>query len=135
MLQFYFLSVAANALSGFILFTGHDEEEDTSPGFRFSPENRTFRLVLGIVSALTGVLKILSVIPGDIPVIGDLIPALAGFFAGFALIFKYYRQGTSLSSDRSEKIAALIAVNQRWVGVAAMASSALHFLFPTVLLL
>ncbi|MDR1430354.1 MAG: hypothetical protein LBI85_08705 [Spirochaetaceae bacterium] len=135
MLQFYVLSILANALAGFILFTCSDDGDASETGFRFSPENRTFRLVLGIVSALTGVLKILSVISGDVPVIGDLIPALAGIASGFALIFKYYRQGSSLPSERSEKIEALITVNQRWVGVVAMASAALHFLFPTVLLL
>jgi hypothetical protein len=135
MLQFYFLSILANALSGFILFTASDDEPPSDTGFRLSPGNRTFRLVLGIISSLTGVLKILSSISGDIPVIGDLIPALAGLFAGFALIFKYYRQGSSLSSERVEKIETLITVNQRWVGIAAMASAVLHFLFPTVLLL
>ncbi|MDR0389154.1 MAG: hypothetical protein LBH73_03720 [Spirochaetaceae bacterium] len=123
-------------MSGFILFTGHAEAETSSEtGFKFSLDNQNFRLALGIVSALTGVLKILSVVSGDIPVIGDLIPALTGFFAGFALIFKYYRQKSSLASERSEKIEALITVNQRWVGIAAMAAAALHFLFPTVLLL
>ncbi|QQO08062.1 hypothetical protein [Breznakiella homolactica] len=137
MLQFYFLSIFLNAVSGYILFTGAgwDAVSDDEKGFKLSPSNGTFRLVLGIAAAAVGILKILSVISGDVPVIGDLIPALAGLLAGFVLIFDYYRRKTTVDSEKSEKISTLVNANYKWIGIVAMAAAGLHFLFPTVLLL
>ena len=134
MLQFYFLSIVLNALAGYILITG-DSEGDSILGFNFSLKDESLRLVLGILSALMGLLKILSVAPGDVPVIGDLFPALTGFLAGFILISEYYRKRASGDVLEGGKKFALLAANKKIVGIAALAAAALHFLFPTVLLL
>jgi hypothetical protein len=133
MAQFYFLSIITNALGGFTLFTARGGEK--AGGTLGILANETFRLILGIAAAAVGVLKILSPAAGDVLIVGDLIPALLGFCTGFALIFTYYRSRSSLESEGAEKLESLIAVNQRWVGIAAMVSAALHFLFPSVLLL
>jgi hypothetical protein len=135
MLQFYFLSVVLNALAGYVLLKG---DEDSPIVFKsgFSLKNETFRLVLGIASALVGLMKLLSVVEGDVPVIGDLFPSLAGFLAGFVLIFEYYRGRASVEiTDRVEKVDRLLIANKKVIGVAAIAASVLHFLFPRVLLL
>jgi len=137
MLQFYFLSIVMNALAGYILITG-DEDSRSPLVFKggFSIKDETFRLVVGIISALTGLMKILSVVDGDVPVIGDFFPALAGFLSGFILIFEYYRTRTSLeSSDSTEKVNRLLVANKKVIGMAAIVAAVLHFLFPTVLLL
>ncbi|MCL2204965.1 MAG: hypothetical protein FWB82_00345 [Treponema sp.] len=135
MLQFYFLSIALNALAGYILISGSEEGPLV---FRsgFSLNDETFKLVVGVVSSLVGLMKILSVIEGDVPVIGDLLPAVAGILAGFTLIFEYYRSRTSLeTTDHVAKIDRLLAANKKVIGVAAIVSAVLHFLFPRVLLL
>ena len=135
MQQFYFLSIVLNVLSGYILIS---KEEDGGLKFKsgFSLKDETFRLVVGILSVITGLLKILSATEGDIPVIGDLIPALTGFLTGFILIFEHYRNRLSLDeNEQSEKIDRLLVSNKRVIGITAIIVAALHFLFPKVLLL
>jgi hypothetical protein len=136
MIQFYFLSIVLNALAGYILAFGTDIDDiEVESKIRIPVHTETFRLVLGIVTILVGLLKILSAIQGDVPVIGDLIPALVGFLAGFILIFEYYRSRSAIDSEHTEKIEQLLINNKKWIGFFAIAAAALHFLFPTVLLL
>ena len=135
MLQFYFLSIVLNAIAGFILVGG---EESGALEFKkgFSLYSDTTKLVVGILSMLTGLLKILSAVEGDVPVIGDLIPALTGILAGLVLIFDYYRNHSTLEiSEGPEKVNRLLSANKRIIGVAALIAAALHFLFPKVMLL
>jgi len=135
MLQFYFLSIALNALAGYILITGN---EDGALGFKsgLSLKGESFKLVVGILAVITGLLKLLSVVEGDVPVVGDLFPALAGFLSGFILIFEYYRNRSSLEvSGHTEKVDRLLVANKKVIGIAALIAAAMHFLFPKVLLL
>jgi hypothetical protein len=80
-------------------------------------------------------LKILSSVPGDIPVLGDLLPALAGFITGFILLFEYYRGRTSVESEKARRLEGLLAKHKKWLGFFSIAVAGLHFLFPTVLFL
>ncbi|MDR0400219.1 MAG: hypothetical protein LBH51_04680 [Treponema sp.] len=136
MIQFYFLSILLNLAGGFVLFSNNEggvrsviEDE-----IHFSLRNETFRLVLGVLCAVVGLLKFLSPVQGDIPVVGDLISAAAGLVTGFVLLFDYYR-GRSFFEDGDGGVKAVITVNRRWIGLAAMIAAALHFIFPGVLLL
>jgi hypothetical protein len=136
MIQFYFLSIILNALTGYTLITDTGEEDAViESGFRWSLHNETCRLILGILTILMGLLKILSAIQGDVAVIGDLIPALAGFLSGFVLAFEYYRNRSTLEPEHTEKIEYLLIRNKKWIGFIALIAAALHFLFPSVLLL
>jgi hypothetical protein len=136
MIQFYFLSILLNALTGYLLVMENDTGDSTlETVFRFSLKNETIRLALGILTMLMGLLKILSSVQGDIPVIGDLIPALAGLGAGFLLVLEYYRGRSGQDSEKTEKVEGILVKHRRWVGFIALASAALHFLFPQVLLL
>ena len=135
MVQFYFLSIVLNALAGYILLKGNEEG---ALGFKsgLSLKDESFRLVVGILSVLVGLLKILSVVEGDVPVIGDLFPALAGLLSGFILISEYYRGRSTMEvPERAEKVNRLLVANRKIIGVAALAAAVLHFLFPKVLLL
>ena len=135
MLQFYFLTVFLNALAGYILFTG---DENGVLEFRsdFSLRDETFKFIVGILSVVTGLLKILSPIEGDIPVIGDLVPGIANFLSGFILIFEYYRNRSSMdNSERTDRIDRILIRNKKIIGAAAIIAAILHFLFPKVLLL
>jgi hypothetical protein len=136
MIQFYFLSVLLNGLVGYLLV---NEKEPALPsieaGLGFSLKNETVRLVLGIMTALTGVLKLLSPVPGDLVVIGDLIPACAGLAGGFSLVFEYYRSRAGLESERMDRLEGFLTRHKKKIGYIALVSAALHFLFPPVLLL
>jgi hypothetical protein len=139
MIQFYFLSIVLNALSGYVLTRepgdGGDDVADAglNTGFPMSLQNETGRLILGVLTIVMGLLKILS--SADLPVVGDLIPALAGFLAGFALVFEYYRSRSTLEPEHTDKIEQLLIHNKKWIGFLALAVAALHFLFPSVLFL
>jgi hypothetical protein len=136
MIQFYFLSILLNGVTGYVLGIEQEGDEGSlDTGFKFSFRNATFRLVLGILAVLTGLLKLLSVTSGDIPVIGDLVPALTGFVVGFILVFEYYNSRSELSTEKADKLALFLKRNRKWIGFIAIASAALHFLFPSVLLL
>lgn len=136
MIQFYFLSIFCNALTGYILISsGEKQGNSIADDFRLPVHNETFRLILGVLTMVTGLLKILSATTGDVPVIGDLIPAAAGFLAGFILVYEFYRERSELPPEQTEKLENLLIKNKRIAGFVALAAAALHFLFPTVLLL
>ncbi|MDR0629159.1 MAG: hypothetical protein LBG24_05910 [Treponema sp.] len=101
-------------------------------------EHDTLRLILGIVSIITGLFKLLSAVQGDIPVIGDLIPALSGFASGSTLVLAYYRARTSFPQTSSPEITALeriLDTHKRQIGFLALGTAVLHFLFPQALLI
>jgi hypothetical protein len=147
MLQFYLLSVLMNALAGYILFFGDSSESGGVLEWKcgFSVKDETYRFVVGILSAFTGLFKLLSSIQGDLPLIGDIVPAATGFMCGFILIFEYYRNRSAENSSESardsgqesddKKTSGFLVANKKLVGAAAMIAAVLHFLFPTVLLL
>ena len=139
MLQFYFLSVLMNAVAGYILFFG---SPDGVLDFRcgFSVKAETFRLVVGILSAIAGLFKLLSWVRGDLPLIGDIVPAATGFLCGFILIFEYYSTRSASTdlgqeTENGNKNIGFLVANKKLIGGAAMIAAVLHFLLPSVLLL
>jgi hypothetical protein len=135
MLQFYFLSILCNAASGYILFRNEEYPTSDDRSFKFSIHNESFRLTLGIITCVTALLKVLSVVPNDVWVIGDIVPALTGLLAGFVLVFRYYRHHSDIESEKTDKLESFFENNRKWIGIVAMAAALLHFLFPAVMLL
>jgi len=136
MVQLYFLSILCNALSGYVLFAGNDNETSEKP-LKFT-DNPTFNLVLGILSAVTGVLKLLSPTVDKIPILGDLVPAITGIAAGLVLIFGIYRQNTSsvsTSTNSLDSLAGTLLAFRKPLGLGLLAVALLHFLFPQALFL
>jgi hypothetical protein len=134
MLPFYFLSVLMNAAIGYILAFGSEETMEDE-GLSFSLNNQVFRLVLGALSMITGILKLLSPVGGNIPVIGDLFPALTNMTGGFVLVFEYYRTKTTINTEASEKMGEIITKNRKLAGFVCLGAAVLHFVFYSVLFL
>jgi hypothetical protein len=136
MVQLYFLSILCNALSGYVLFAGNDNGTSEKPlSFTGNP---TFNLVLGILSAVTGILKLLSPTVDKIPILGDLVPALSGIAAGLVLIFGIYRQSVpsvSTSTNSLDNLAGTFLSFRKPLGLGLLAVALLHFLFPQALFL
>ena len=132
MLQFYFLSVFLNILAGYLLIFGEEGvSEESKNDLAFKAE--TFRLIVGVLSAFTGLTKLFSPLQGNIPVIGDLIPAVSGIVCGFVLLFDYYRNRTSVDdSEHTKRIDGMLVGNKRLIGAVAFVAAVLHFLFPRV---
>ncbi|MBT3273192.1 MAG: hypothetical protein HN368_08570 [Spirochaetales bacterium] len=137
MIQIYFLSILSNILGGLVLSAGHYSEKFTGLASvkEFSDARPGFRVTLGVVAFLTGFLKLLTVTRGDVPVVGDLLPALAGLVVGVTLLFDRYKEKSTVPSKMIEKADNLLLKNRTILGTAGMLAGVLHFLIPGVLLL
>lgn len=139
MIQLYFLSILFNGVTGYILVQGDAEKNEIETSLKFSLRGGTFRLILGVLSAVTGALKLLSPVMEKVPILGDLVPALAGLVAGFILIFGYYREHASIAvfedEGRLDHIGGTFLKYQKAAGLALLAAAILHFLFPQALFL
>jgi hypothetical protein len=137
MIQIYLLSVVTNILAGVALsIDGVEDRLRISSVFNadlFSSSG--FRLGLGIATFLAGFFKILSVTSGDVPVVGDLIPALSGVIQGMILAVLYYQSRSEVSSPALDAINKVFVSNRSMFGTAGILIGFLHFLFPTVLFL
>ena len=136
MLQFYFLSIVTNVLGGFALASGTIGERFTglsSLGELF--EKNSTRMILGIITIILGIFKLLSVTKGDIPVVGDLIPALSGIAIGITLTVESYKQRSDVTNPAVERIDNVFVRNKSLIGIIGIVVGVLHFLFPTVLFL
>jgi len=134
MLQFYFLSIVMNLLAGYLLFFG-DEKGPLEFKNTFPLNAETFRLSVGIISMITGLLKLLSPVEGDLLIIGDIVPAASGLLCGFALVFEYYRNRSTINEQQPEKLENFLSRNRKILGAAALIAAILHFFAPRVLLL
>lgn len=119
-----------------LLFVGKDSREfDVSGNVPAIAYDDTFRLVLGILTGATGFFKLLSAVRGDVPVLGDLFPALAGFAGAFIILYDFYRDRSVPGGDRLPSFLRFIVQSKRYVGMGCLIAACLHFLFPTVLFL
>ncbi len=98
-------------------------------------DDPTFRLVIAILSGFTGILKLLSTIQNDVPVIGDLIPAIAGLAACFALLIEYYIQKSSVELKLPAVLSTIFIGGRKYLGIFCIIAGVLHFIFPRVLFL
>ena len=138
MIQLYVLSILCNGLAGYVLFSLKDDDIDSVP---LSLNNPTFHLALGILSFVTGVLKLLSPIPSSINaargvlIIGDLLPAAAGIAAGIVLIFGLYRRNVSVSSGGLDQIGKNLLAFRRPVALGLFAAAVIHFILGELIFL
>ena len=137
MVQFYFLAVCLNLVGGFVLAAPYFQER--FPGvlsFRETIYDKTaFRI--GLISSLLliGILKIISVFNGDIIIVGDLLPVLMLLISGFTLLIEYISENNEAEKGFIKKMDSIFVKHSSIVGVAAIVSGALHFIFPGVLFL
>ncbi len=139
MIQFYFLSIVLNLAGGYALCADIPLPKPGSfDGVRVFLHDRGVRLVLGILMAVTGVFKLLNAIRGDLPVVGDFLPATAGIAGGIALLVELYNSADVDSSGAERKpgrAERLFMQNKSIIGIAAMITGVVHFAFPMVLFL
>lgn len=161
MAQFYFLSILLNIIAGLILVYGNalsknagsdsDGLSEVADGFGAEGEvaghaapspvtfasldNKIFRLVVGVLSVFVGLMKLLSVFRNDIPIVGDLFPALAGMVAGASLLFDYYSSQAVGAADLPAPLQVVLVDSKKYLGIACIVVAVLHFVFPQVVLL
>lgn len=137
MLQFYFLSILLNTVTGLVLIFTDRNDSDRSDDAKIPAiiRDETFRLVLGVLTSVTGFFKLLTAVRGDVPVIGDLLPALAGLAGGFTLLYEFYKTRSTLDQENLHPIIQKIVSSKRYVGFSCIVAAVFHFLFPTILFL
>ena len=136
MVQFYFLSVVFNFTAGYALLVAKREPKGIKlDGLVELIKDPVLRLILGVLCAIIGFLKLLTVMRPDYAIIGDFLPSVVGMVAGFTLLLEFYRNNTTVTTDLLEKLDHIFIVNSRWVGIASIVIAVLHFLFPSLILL
>lgn len=160
MVQFYFLSIVLNLAGGYALVVGGlPPRSRTIEGFRDFFQDPTSRLVIGILALVTGALKFLTPIRGDIPIVGDFLPAVGGMGVGITLLLERYHggdvpaaagepspsgepspEGPSRKSPISPRgapnaLERLFLDHKAVVGLVGLIAGVVHFLFPMVIFL
>ena len=136
MVQFYFLSVVFNFTAGYALLVAKREPKGIKlDGLVELIKDPVLRLILGVLCATIGFLKLMTVMRPDYAIIGDFLPSVVGMVAGFTLLLEFYRNNTTVTTDLLEKLDHIFIVNSRWVGIASIVIAVLHFLFPSLILL
>lgn len=132
MIQIYALSVFANVLTGLIVASDAGEGKGLFGQLRNLLEDNTLKFGLGLASLAIALFKILGPVEGDVPIIGDLLPAVGGLATGAILLFDFFRASSAVSSATVDRLEGGITAYRRYVGLAAVAAGTLHFLIPTV---
>ncbi len=138
MLQLYFLSVVLNIASGCALASEYLADRSAMftnmrDFFKASP---ALRITLAALTFIVGFFKFISVTKGDIPVLGDLIPAVCGIAAGTALFLDYYKENSvSFSSQFVETLDRILVEHKSLLGIIAILVGFLHFIFPQAIFL
>ncbi len=96
--------------------------------------DKLFQLVLGILSIFVSIVKLLSAVNG-IPFLGDLVPALAGFLGGSAMLFEYYVEKSSANLELPAFFQSVFVEHKKYIGAACMVAAVVHFIIPGVLFL
>ena len=135
MIQLYALSVFANILTGLLVASEAGEGTGFFGQLRKLFEENNLKFSLGVASLVIAVFKLLGPIEGDVPIIGDLVPVLAGLATGAILLFDFFRASSSIKSTTVERLEGMVVDYRKAVGMAAAAAGALHFIVPTVPLL
>ena len=141
MVQFYLLSIIANVVGGLALSAGYIEEKVPAlAGIKkFFNSRPTLRTYIGAITAVVGVLKLLSATGGDVPFFGDLVPALTGLVVGTALLVDRYKESATMVEEHQTGIIAtidrVILKRRNAIGTIAVFVGLVHFLLPRLLLL
>ncbi len=133
MLQFYFLSVAANLLAGAILSAEFLSRRFKSlEAILTALSARRARMICGLLALLVG-FATLFVPAGSPLILGDLFPSVVGMAIGIALLFEVFRQEALLPSEpggRDEPAFKTPIAYRTALGALGFAAAILHFFLP-----
>ena len=98
MIQLYALSVFANILTGLLVASEAGEGTGFFGQLRKLFEENNLKFSLGVASLVIAAFKLLGPIEGDVPIIGDLLPVVAGLATGAILLFDFFRASSTIKS-------------------------------------
>lgn len=151
MVQFYLLSILMNILIGIVMISSNnsteldidkiDYEEKKSSKIKNMQNalegdsiftNETFALVSGAVGVIVGFVKLFFTYSGSghgIPIIGDLLPAVAGLLGGGTILLDYYSKSFA-EHDLPEVFEAVFFNNRKYIGFICIIIAIIHFIIP-----
>ena len=140
MFQLYLLTVLTNILAGLALAGSFlTERFERFADYTDFMSNTIYRVILGVVTLLVGLINLFNTYPGDIPVLGDLFPSLSGIVAGTLLIVAFVNKrrvdNANKASDLAEKLEKISAPYLAVVGIASVIIGVLNALVPKLPLL
>lgn len=137
----FFLSVITLFLAGISLSSGLLSQK-MAWFERFSDlvESDAYTIIVGLLTFASGIAKLFSVTAGNVPVVGDLLPALGGLFLGAALIFQFYKARSTESPDESGDVKAnildVLFIQYKDVfGILGVIIALVHLIFHWIILL
>jgi hypothetical protein len=133
MLQFYFLSVAANFLSGTALSADWMSEKFHSLApILGALSARRARMIIGLGALMVGLGTLFVPAAGPL-ILGDLFPSAVGVAVGIALLFEVIRQEAFFPGEqpaREDRAGKAPRAYRSALGVLAYAAAILHFFLP-----
>lgn len=127
MFQIYFLSVLLNILVG--LFLIYENKIENSNLIIQKP---LLIMVLGFASIIVGIIKLFVVAQPDIPVIGDLLPAVFGIVGGFCILLNYFLLYGKNEIILKPVVQKIFVDWKKTIGVLTLVVGILHFIIPQV---
>lgn len=143
MFQVYLLTVVTNVLAGLALANGFLQQRfDRFADYTGFMANKVYRVVLGAITFLIGIITLFQAYPNQGVIIGDLLPALSGLITGFLLVAEFVakRGDSDAASDPAaglaKKVESFSGPYVAIVGLAAVVLGVLHALVgPSAVLL
>ena len=152
MIQFYFLSILLNLMTGSILLYSSanldgdsDLESEKKSSFIKSLfekifgssgilEDSLFILVVAFLSFFTGIIKLFFPV-NKIIIFGDLLPSLTGILGGLSLLFSYYSEKSDVAFQLPSFLEKIFVSEKNIFGILSIIIAILHFILPGVLFL
>lgn len=141
MYQLFTLFVLTLGFSGFVLaFSFFDEKIHCSEFFNEEGLLSTrFLLILGIIMGILSVLSLFFVLPGDVIIVGDLLPVIAGALATLMLLawvsVKKAGEKTEELTGFFANIDSIFLSRRNFVGIVILVIAIVHFIFPATVIL
>jgi len=138
--QLYLFTVLTNILAGHALASGflNARFKNASKHTGFA-KNGLYRMILGAVSVLIGIINLFPNYPGDIAILGDLLPSIGGIAGGILLWAEYIRDRRSVAKTKTteiaEKVDKVSAPHLNVIGLSLVLIGILHAFFVQVSLL
>lgn len=162
MLQFYFMSVLLNVLTGLVLVyatdflkenfqnkpyssDGDDFMFDSAPAESSSSDDEklfgasflddmTFRFVLGLLTTFLGLVKLFVSMNMAYAVLDDFFPAMAGILGGIIILLEFITVRRD-DIELPDVLLNLCVSGRKFVGFFCIGAGILHFILPRVILL
>jgi len=151
MIQFYFLSLVLLIIGAVLVLEDQLRGKTTLVQTirAYCLENSTSRVVLIVLTAIVGLMKLIAPVPPGPAVVGDFFPAVNLF----ALCIYYVFEGRRMEGEQEEvevsidnqeegkeeesidKVKSFYYTNKRIIGYVTAAVAFFHFLFPGAVLL